>query len=649
MRSLLDLVCAGLVRGLNLIFHLLPIEFTLWLARRCSIIVYFLNRPRRIVAYTNLRAAFCAGKSPDELRKLTKRVYQGLAQVFLEIVSLTKVNKKYVEKYVEIVGAENFYKIKDHPNGIIFLTAHFGNWELSGVVSALMGFPLIVLAREQNMKRLDNLLNRLRRSKGLVVVTKGITIKYIVKALHSGKIIGMLGDQNAGKTGQQVEFFGRPAATAPGTVRIAAKTGAYVLPVFTARLRGPYHRLMVGEPISIKKNEDTVPYLEKYNKLLEKYITMYPDQWLWLHKRWKASTVKKVVVLSDGKAGHLNQSLALCDELKRYRRKANYRDEDTKVDVVDVKFKNKLTKALLQILSVFSGRRCQGCMRCLRFCMRKDSYDDLMKRYADVVISCGSAAAAVNRFFSMENNAKSAAVMRPAMPGLNKFDMVVLPCHDRITGRAGRHVIRTEIVPNLINEERMKTASDEISKITRLKSSRTIGVLLGGNNSDFVLTSAITKKLLKEILRASESSDADLLFTTSRRTPAEAAELIKTGLSSCRRCRLLVVANEKNVPYAASGILGLSDTVVISCESASMVSEAVQSGKTVIVFRLKKKRKNKSKFEKMLRDLEKKGYITVVEPDKISNAICENLRNPKRRTAPRAMHDVYMNMWRLGV
>ena len=120
------------------------------------------------------------------------------------------------------------------------------------------------------------------------------------------------------------------------------------------RIRGPYHRLIIGEPIRIKKNEDIRPYLERYNKLLEKYVTMYPDQWLWLHKRWKASSVKKVVILNDGKPGHLNQALAVCGELKRYRKKADYTEEDTRVDVVDIKFKNRFTKMLLQFLSIFS-------------------------------------------------------------------------------------------------------------------------------------------------------------------------------------------------------------------------------------------------------------------------------------------------------
>jgi len=649
MRSLLDYTCACLLRGLNLVFHALPIGFTLWLARRLSILVYLLSGPRRIVAYTNLRAAFCADKSPAELKKLTKKVYQGLTQVLFEIISLTKVDKKYIDKYIEIAGAENFYKAEGHPDGVIFLTAHFGNWELSGAVSALMGFPLIVLAREQNMKRLDNLLNRLRRSKGLIVVTKGITIKYIVKALHAGKMIGMVGDQNAGTTGEQVEFFGRPAATAPGTARIAAKTGAFILPAFMARLKGPYHRLIIDEPISIKKGEDVKPYLLRYNKLLEEHITEYPDQWLWLHKRWKASSLKKVVILNDGKAGHLNQALAISAEFKRYRKKSNFGEKDTRVDVVNIKFKNKFTKALLQFLSVFSKAACQGCMRCLRLCLAKDSYDDLMKRHADVVISCGSATAGVNRFFSIENNAKSAVIMKPSILGFGKFDMVVLPRHDRVIGRAGPHVIRTEIVPNLISEERMKMAAEEISGLARLKNSRTIGVLLGGDNSDFAITPEITEKLLNDVLSASERADADLLFTTSRRTPAETEKAVKMRLLSEKRCGLLVIANEKNVPRAVGGILGLSDAVVVSCESASMISEAVQSGKAVIVFRLKKKRKTKSKFEKMLRGLEEKGYITLAEPGKISEAICENLKKTERRSLPPDMHDIYMHMWRLGV
>ena len=665
MMAYIDYICAILVRIVSLIFHFLPIRFTLWLGRQCGLIVYLVNTGRRIIGYANLRAVFCGDKSPKELKRLTKGVYRNLTEVVFEILSLTKVNERYIDKYVEIVNAENMLKIADHPDGIIFLTAHFGNWELSGMVSSIKGFPIVVLAREQSMKRMDELINRLRESKGLQVIRKGVTTKYIVKALHQGRIIGMVGDQNAGKMGVFVDFFGRPASTAPGTAKIASKTGAFVLPTFMARIKGPYHKLMLEEPIKIEKGEDITPYLARYNKLLEKYITMYPEQWLWLHKRWKTTPIKKVTVISDGKRGHLNQALALCREFKRYRGRSGYSFEDTQVEIVEVKFKNRFTKILLPLFGLFSSKNCQGCMRCLKLCLTRDSYENLIKRYSDVVISCGSSVAGVNRFFSVENNAKSAVVMKPSILGLNKFDMAVLPRHDRKNGTANGSVIVTDTVPNLIDEEYLKSSSKKISEVAKLEKSKRIGVLLGGDNSDFALTGNITKKLLKSTIDASRKLDADLLFTTSRRTPKVAENAVKAGLSSEKRCKLLVIANEKNIPYAVGGILGLCDVVVVSGESASMISEAIQSEKSVIVFRLEKKNSSRmkfhlmkffgippkaGKFERMLRHLEEKGYIIIADAEELSGVICRNFHTPKKERIPlQDSHNIYKYMWRLGV
>lgn len=642
-----DYICAILVRGLSLVFFLLPTRFALWMGGRAGTLVYFFNTARRVIAYSNLRAAFSREKTPVQLRKLTKKVYGSLTRVFFEILTLTKVNSRYIDKYVDIVNPNNMLKIAGYPKGIIFLSAHFGNWELSGMVSAANGFPLVVLAREQKMKKLNELINRLRESKGLEVVSKGITTRYLVETLRAGKMIGMVGDQDAGKSGELIEFFGRQASTAPGSARIASKTGAYILPAFMARTKGPYHRLIIEEPIKIEKGEDLRPHLLQYNRLLEKYIRMYPDQWLWLHKRWKSTPLKQVTILTDGKAGHLNQAKAVYELLKKYREDKGVSAEDTKVEAVEVKFKNRFAKAAVSILSLFSGKACQGCMRCLRLFLKKECYDKLMPRYSDIVIGCGSAAAGVNRIFSLENNAKSAHIMKPSILNVKKFDMVVLPEHDGIKGTGDGNIITVDTAPNMMDDAYLRESAEKISRIARPESQKSIGVLLGGSNSDFTLTGDITEKLLKSVICASEKLGADILFTTSRRTPCESEEIVKRTLSATKRCKLLVVANEKNIPHAVGGILGLSDVVVVSNESASMLSEAVSSGKNVVVFKLKKKKKSASKFEHMLKNLESKRYIVTAKADELSDAISRSFEAPLNRGTPPDRHNVYKYMWRL--
>ena len=150
---MIDYIASILTRGLNIIFHFIPIEADLWMGRSIGRIAFVFNKKRRLIAYANLKAAFAKEKSPPELRAITKDVYVNLVQTFSEIASLTKVSKAYVNKYVEVVNMRQIEDAGKSGRGTILLTAHFGDWELSSLVSAMKGFPITVLAREQKMKR----------------------------------------------------------------------------------------------------------------------------------------------------------------------------------------------------------------------------------------------------------------------------------------------------------------------------------------------------------------------------------------------------------------------------------------------------------------------------------------------------------------
>jgi len=645
---MLDYICAILIRLVNVIFHILPIEFTLWLGRQCGNIAYLFNISRRAVAYANMRAAFSKDKTPAELNTLVRDAYKNLVTIIFEIMSMTKLNPKYFKKYIEMVyyNREELVEATKHKGGI-FLTAHFGNWELCAAISLLIDFPLTILAREQKMKRVNELINKLRESTGQTVVRKGITTRYILEALKNGKMIGMMGDQNAGKSGLLIDFFGRPASSAPGTMRIAQKTGVSIFPAFIVRKKGPYHTVTVEKPMRINKTEDIKPYIEKYNRLLEGYILRNPDHWLWFHKRWKATPLRKVVVLSDGKQGHLNQSLAIANLLRKYRVDSGYSHQDTEITVIEVRFKSNLRKALLKICSLFSSRYCQGCMKCLKFSLTKDSYENLMKHYADIIISSGSGIASVNRYFSIENNAKSCVIMKPSLMSLSRFSLAIIPWHD-VKGAVGKNTVVVDTVPNLVDSDYLNKSSQEVSKLARLEGKRKIGVLIGGDNADFELTPEIAREAVGNVLDAANKMDTDILFTTSRRTSKDSEILIKDLLQNEKRCKFLVIANEKNIPYTTGGILGLSDVVVVSCESASMISEAIASGKKVIVFTTKDKKTHTSKFRRMLRHLEDKGYISVVRPEELSDCLCRSFTHEGPRNIPDDMEKTCKGFYRIS-
>lgn len=645
---MLDLIASILVRIVNFIFRFIPVALLLAVGRRLGIIVYWISGERRKIGYANMRAAFCGSRPPREIKGMVKSVYKRLAETFAELLCLTKVNNKYIDKYIRIENPEYFWKLEKERKGVLFLTAHFGNWELSGIVSSFRGRPLYVLARDQKMKRLNELLNKLRESKGLKVVRKGITTRYIVKALHEGKVIGMVADQDVGKNGVIAEFFGRPVSSADGPYRFAAKTGAVIIPVFMVRIKGPYHRLILEEPVAIESEDDIQPYVQRYNDLLEAYATKYYDQWLWLHRRWKSSPLKKIVILNDKKPGHLNQSLSIADSFKRYRQAKGISEENTVIEIIDISFKNNLAKTLLNFTSICSGPWCQGCLACLRFTLTKPSYEKLAHTYADVVISTGFSLAGVNSIYKFENSAKNAISMKPGMLGFGRFDMVIMPRHDARRSVTRENIIITDTSPNIIDDTYLENAKKAVLGMVRKENPRTLGVLLGGDNSDFEYIESDISKVLSEILDASKKMGADILFSTSRRTGRDIEDLVKGRLAKEPRCKFLVIANEKNISYAVGGILALSDVVVVSGESTSMVSEAVSSGKRTIIFKGKRKKNKITKHENFLEKLSDAGYLEVSSPGDLSKAICSSVEAGPCQAKNVDKDWIYRNMWRLG-
>ena len=647
---MIDFVAYILVKALNKILGIVPISVSLWLGRRIGDFVFFINKDRRLVCYANLKAAFGAEKTPRELRQITKNVYRNMVQTFVEVLNLTKINRKYVDEYVEVVNMGRIRDAAKSVRGTVLLTAHFGDWELSSLVSSVEGFPILVLVREQKMKRLNELLNQLRESNGCKVIRKGMDVKNILKALYGKNIVGILSDQDAGKNGMFVDFFGRPTSYHTGPFEIAKHTGSLILPNFIVRTGGPYHKLHLEEYIDFQKTksatDDIRENVQKFAKLLESYIRKYPDQWLWLHKRWKSTPVRTILVLNDGKAGHLNQSLAVARELQKARTTQGFKLEDTKIAVVDVKYKSKSSRALLSAGAIFASWRCQGRMSLMKACLEEGSYNTLMRTYSEFVVSCGSSLAPVNIFMAKENNAKNIIVMKPNNAlRLKKFNLVIIPRHDN-PGSA-KNVVITDLAPNLIDEEKMRRGASDLKAHLKEDAKDAIALFVGGDNLEFNLTGDIINSVIEGVSTFSKRSGAEILATTSRRTSGECENILKNRLKANSKCKFLVVANEKNFDFAVSGMLGLSKVAVVSEESISMISEAITAGKKVVVFKLSKNNDAVTKHERALKSLADEGYIIITESRDLADALEKAWNDTKPVTPPKDMDLIYEAVRRL--
>ncbi|MFH1854410.1 MAG: ELM1/GtrOC1 family putative glycosyltransferase [Candidatus Omnitrophota bacterium] len=612
--SIIDFLGFTAVKALALLFFCVPLGFALWIGRRMGDIVYVVNVKRRSIAYANLKAAFPEKKS-RELKKINRAHFQNLVMSVIEFFKLPAIAKEYLDNHAEVRNFERIDEALTKGHGIIILAGHFGNWEMASLVVSSKGHVLTVFVREQKHKRLNDLLNSYREKTGCRVIAKGFSIREIVKALRDNGIVAMLIDQDAGPNGVFVDFFGRPASTAPGAVVFAMKTGAVMLPFFVRRTASNKHEIIINEPFPLisggNRDKDIKENLQRISAVLESYIRRFPDQWLWSHKRWKSTPERRVLVLTDGKTGHLNQALAVAEMIGKaqgLRLEAGGIEESpvVKINIVEIKFKNRFTRILLDLAGFFAGRRCQGCLRCLKFLLKKESFEKI-KGYADIVVSCGASTLASNIFLKYENNAKNVVVMKPS-PGRNrKFDLIILPRHDA-HGKIASNILVIDTAPNRI----LPQASSLEPRATG------IGLLIGGDAKNFKLTVESVERAVNGILKIAEELGRDIFVTTSRRTSPEIDSLLKDRLGSHKRCKLLVIANEKNIEEAVSKILGMSEVVIVSPESVSMVSEAVSSGRHTLVFSAQSRT---TKYSKAIESLEKQGYVKMAAPDNIQDVI----------------------------
>ena len=265
------------------------------LARAAGILlawtVYLLHGKLRRVGKKNLAMAF-PEKSPYERAKILRGVFTSLGRQVAEVCLFPKYTRENVSKTVVYEGFENFERALARRKGVLFLTAHLGAWELSAFAHSLYGYPLQVVMRPLDNPYLDRLTRQYRTMHGNKAVDKDFA-RGLISAMRKGETVGVLMDTNMiPSQGVFVDFFGIQACTASGIARVALKTDAAVVPGFTIwdpainkyRLRFDPAAKLIRTGNS---EADVVANTALFTKIIEDYVRRYPDQWLWVHRRWK--------------------------------------------------------------------------------------------------------------------------------------------------------------------------------------------------------------------------------------------------------------------------------------------------------------------------------------------------------------------------
>ncbi len=244
-----------------------------------------LPRLRR-VAMRNLAMAL-PEKSESERQRIADGVFESIARLLVCFAKFAQIGRDSLSRWARFDGYEHFEEARRRGRGVLLATAHLGNWELGALAHGLHGDPMDVVVRPLDNPWIDRLVARRRAARGNRVIEKREAARAIFKALAANGTVGILMDQNSSlDQGAFVDFFGIPACTGTGFARIAARSGAAVIPAFALWSEEEQrHVVRYYAPVEMtgSAEQDTA----RLQSRLETIIRQVPDQWLWIHRRWK--------------------------------------------------------------------------------------------------------------------------------------------------------------------------------------------------------------------------------------------------------------------------------------------------------------------------------------------------------------------------
>jgi KDO2-lipid IV(A) lauroyltransferase len=206
--------------------------------------------------------------------------------------------KKDLRSFVEIEGLEHIEKALEEGRGAVLLTAHLGNWEMMAASAAWLGFRLTALVSSIGDPAVDEFMRTVRESCGYETLAKRDASQGVTSRLKQNILVGILSDLSPRGDAVPVEFFGRPAGATRGPAVFALRAGAPVIPAFAIRLEDPRkHRLIVEKPLELIRtgdiSDDVARNTQLFQSVIERHVRLYPEQWLWMQKRWKIRSYLK--------------------------------------------------------------------------------------------------------------------------------------------------------------------------------------------------------------------------------------------------------------------------------------------------------------------------------------------------------------------
>lgn len=279
---------------LSVILNLLPRCFLKSICQGIGFFWFVIVRYRRNDVLGNLQGAYGNEKTEKEIQVLALRNFNHYVYSLCELIQLRTLSPHELKKRVRFEDVERLHDLIDNSKGgVVVLTTHLGNFEWMGAIAAHLGIPLSIVARVMKNRTMENVISRQRKRWGIEVI-KPVknTLFSMLRQLKRNQVIGFMMDQRRGPPeGVFVNFFGRPAATTPGLAYLAEKTDVRVVPFYNYRTDLGEFVAKFGPAIPYKRigqrNENIYHNTQRYTEVIENMIREYPEQWFWIHRRWR--------------------------------------------------------------------------------------------------------------------------------------------------------------------------------------------------------------------------------------------------------------------------------------------------------------------------------------------------------------------------
>ncbi|MEZ4648697.1 MAG: lysophospholipid acyltransferase family protein [Candidatus Eisenbacteria bacterium] len=280
----------ALLRSVVFLVGLLPASGARWVGRGLGDFTFSVLRIRRRVTMENLSQAF-PDWDPARVEGVARDCYRHFGITFLELARFPAMQDDDIRRLMTLVGEEHLERATRSGHGLVLCTGHFGNWEALGARVALQGHPIWVAAKTQSNPAVDAYVTAGREVRGMRVLKVEEGFRRMLRPLRDGEFMTFLFDQDAGRRGIFVEFFGRPASTPVGVVRFARMTRSPIVSGYSVRQPDGTYVAQLEPPILVREDlpaeEAEREALERLVAQLENKVREHPEHWFWMHRRWK--------------------------------------------------------------------------------------------------------------------------------------------------------------------------------------------------------------------------------------------------------------------------------------------------------------------------------------------------------------------------